>query len=122
MAGEDDIPGTRWALEYVTVKYRVYALLALTLLGAGVFIAGLVQSVTTGPKALDGISEPALMMAVGMTDFALFCPLYMALYFARHFLVIVKRLERENAELRAKIAVICQAISKQSSDGEASPP
>ena len=122
MAGDEDIPGTRWALEYVTVKYRVYALLVLALLGGGVFIAGLVQSVTTGPKALDGISDPALMMAVGMMDFALFCPLYMALYFARHFLVIVKRLEQENAELRAKIAVICQAMSKQTSDAKAPPP
>jgi hypothetical protein len=50
-------------------------------------------------------------MAVGIIGFAVFFPWFTAVYFARHLLHSVKRLESENAELREEIAAARKGVA-----------
>ena len=73
----------------------------MTLVASVTFIIGVVQ---LKPHGFDQINEPTLLIAVGAIEFAMFFPWFTCLYFARHFLISLKRLERENAELRDQLA------------------
>ncbi|MFA7235863.1 MAG: hypothetical protein WC058_03275 [Phycisphaeraceae bacterium] len=106
MTNDDDLQGTRQVIEQVTTKFNIYFFCIMAFLGGCVFIAGLVQLEFKAPAALENIPEPALLIAVGMVAFSLFFPIFMAIYFARHFLVRVKRLEHENRELREKLDIL----------------
>ena len=66
-------------------------------------IAGLIQLATNNPDVLNTIPDPIAHLIIGVLGFALFFPWFTVLYFARHFLSIAKRLERENEELRQQI-------------------
>lgn len=107
-ATEDDIPNSRRAIEQVATKFNVYFFLAMALLSGCVFIAGLIASRSV--NVLDGLPDSLVMMGVGIVGFALFFPWFTAVYFARHLLCSVKRLERENADLREEIAASRKSV------------
>jgi hypothetical protein len=110
-AAEDDLPTSRRAIEQVATKFNIYFLLAMGLLSACLFIAGLIGTAKRSADALDRLPDSAMMMAVGIIGFALFFPWFTAVYFARHLLHSVKRLERENAELREEIAAARKGVA-----------
>ena len=110
-ASEDDLPNSRRAVEQVATRFNVYFLLAMGLLSGCLFLAGLLQTAIRSANVLDGLPGPAVMMGVGIIGFALFFPWFTAVYFARHLLHSVKRLERENAELRDEIAAVRKGVA-----------
>lgn len=119
---DDGIPNTRWAFEYASSKFHIWSLCILAALGGTLFLVGFFQLILSDPKALDRVPEPAMLAAIGLIDFMLFLPFSMVLYFARHFLVISKRLEQQNDELRAEVARLSAALPKQPPAEQAPPP
>ena len=111
VAASDDLPGSRRSIESVATKGNTYAVLTLAMLGVALFLAGLVQSRQVMDKAVDALPQPLVFMCVGMVDFALFFPFSVALYYSRHLLVSVKRLEAENAELRRQITAVAERVA-----------
>jgi hypothetical protein len=109
-AAQNDLPNSRRAIEQVATKFNIYFLLAMGLLSVCIFIAGLIGTARSA-DALDRVPDSAVMMAIGMIGFALFFPWFTAIYFARHLLHSVKRLERENAELREEIAAARKGVA-----------
>ncbi|CAN5910177.1 hypothetical protein BH11VER1_BH11VER1_10010 [soil metagenome] len=61
------------------------------------FLVGLVM---TRAEFLKTLPESGVIMAVGMFAFCLFFPWFTALYFARHLLFSVRKLEVELEELK----------------------
>ncbi len=112
MTMDGDIPGSRRAIEGVTTKFAIYFFAVMSMLGAFSCISGLIRVCATDSKLLEEVSEPAAVFSIGMMTFAMFIPWFLITYFARHFLVTVKHLERENEELRARIA----ALSKDATE------
>jgi len=100
---DDDIPMSRRTVEHVATKFNIIFLLVMALLAGLLFIMGLVQLLSTEPNPLDDIAAPLLLISLGAIGFALFFPSFMTVYFARHFLVVAKRLERSREELRATL-------------------
>jgi hypothetical protein len=119
---DDGIANTRWAFEYAATKFHIWLFCIMAALSGALAIVGFAQLMAADPAALGRVPEPVMLAAIGLIGFTLFLPFSMVLYFARHFLVISKRLERENDELHAKITEISQAMSKQTPAGEDSPP
>ncbi len=111
MTMDGDIPGSRRAIEKVTSKFNIYFLFAMAMLGVLGVVGALVQLSAPDAKLLEDVSMPAAVFSVGMWTFALFFPWFTIAYFARHFLVTVKHLERENEELRARIAALSKDVA-----------
>ena len=63
------------------------------------FIVGLVM---TRAEFLKALPEAGVAMAVGMVGFSLFFPWFTALYFARHLLSSMKKVEIELEQLKNK--------------------
>jgi len=97
-----DIPGTRRTLLWATTRFHVYLMMLLALGSAFVFIVGTATMAGSeeARARLDDVPEPVMQMMIGMICFSLFFPFFMALYFGRHFLRSVMRLEEEIARLR----------------------
>ena len=96
----DNVPVTRSAIMGLATKFNVYAMMTIALCGAVLFFIGLL---TGGVEFLDDLPESVSFVVVGMFGFSLFFPLFMALYFARHVLLSVARVESELHELRERI-------------------
>ncbi len=109
-----DIPKSRHTLLQVTTKFNIYFMLLFAVAGGAVFVAGLVGMAQSEEveSQLDNVPEPIMLMVVGLICFSLFFPFFMALFFGRHFLQSVMRLEDEIAKLNAAIE------ANQSSDAE----
>ncbi len=97
-----DIPLTRRCLLGVATRFNIYFLVLMTLIGAGLFIAGVVGFAIEEEalERFEELPEPVLLVALGMICFSLFFPFFMALYFGRHFLRSVMNLEDEIARLK----------------------
>lgn len=98
---EEDIPGTRHAMEYIATKGFVYFCLFFAIIGGFLFAGGLLAGGLDDLFRLVGRlerQEAALMTLIGFLGFWLFFPAFMFLYFARHLLLSVKRLERTITE------------------------
>ncbi len=100
------MPGTRHAIEQVATKFNIYFLFAFAMLGSVLFLVGLVQLLLSGSGGLNSVPEPVLLTVLGLLCFTLFFPWFTTLYFARHLLASVTRLERQNAEVRSEISAI----------------
>ncbi|MCC7407019.1 MAG: hypothetical protein IT442_03045 [Phycisphaeraceae bacterium] len=105
LAGDlaDDLPGTRRAIEAVAVKPYIYFMLFAALLGAVLFLVGIYQLAAASNKAVDVFPAYFYLIAVGYSCFAFFFNFFLILYHARHFLLAIKKLECENAELRVAL-------------------
>lgn len=93
---DDDIPGSRGTIEDSASVLHINFFLLLSVLSGCVFLGGLAL---LGKNELKAIPEPVLLVAIGLIGFALFFPWFTSLYFARHLLASVKRLERRVADL-----------------------
>ena len=107
----DDLPGSRHSIESVATKFKIYAMFTLAMMSGAIFLLGLVLSHDKIDAALESFPEPLVYVCVGLAGFSLFFPIFMALYYARHLLISVKRLEAQNAELRHQIAAIAERIA-----------
>ena len=94
-----DIPKTRETILKVATKFNIYFMLAMALLGSILAIVGILQMNAAGKEALKGIPDYAVLLVCGIVDFSLFFPFYLALYFARHLLIALERVEEENRQL-----------------------
>lgn len=92
----DDIPGSRDAIEGSTSPFTIAFFGALAFVSAALFIAGLALM---DRRALKGAPDWLVLLGVGLAGFSLFFPWFTALYFARHLLISVERLERRVDEL-----------------------
>lgn len=115
---QSDIPGTRSCIEAVATKRNIYFLFVMAMCGAIMFIFGLV---TTRAEFLSDLPDAGVVLLVGMIDFCLFFPWFTALYFARHLLISVKRLERDVQYLKDKQETI-EASSRPYPEGRAGAP
>jgi hypothetical protein len=100
-----DMPGTRYALLQTATMGNIVFMCILTLICAALSLAGMIGLLygsDGGPK-LENVPEPIGLLAIGMSGFCLFLPLLLALYFGRHFLRSLMRLEDEVARLKATI-------------------
>jgi hypothetical protein len=100
MNDQDDIPASRDAMELVTTPFKIIFMLVFALLSGVLFLIGLFRLPPGDSSVLKQIPEPVQFICIGILGFTLFFPWFMILYFARHLLVSIKRLEQENAELR----------------------
>ena len=101
-----DLPGTRGVLLQVATKFNIYFMCAMALGGGALFLAGVFgvgSGGAAGEQEFENIPEPILLKAIGMVCFSLFFPFFLALYFGRHFLRSMVRLEDEVARLKAVI-------------------
>ncbi len=97
---QNDIPGTRQSIERIATKFNVYFIFLMAMCGAIMFIVGLGM---TQAEFLKELPEAGVVMAVGMIAFCLFFPWFTALYFARHLLFSVRRVETELQELKSRL-------------------
>ncbi len=95
---DDDIAGTRRTMERCATKFNICFLLILALLGSLFLIIGLVGASQDDFRALESVPGSVLLLAIGVVAFSLFFPWCMLVYFCRHLLVCIKRLEKEAAE------------------------
>ncbi len=99
-----DLPGARAVLLQVATKFNIYFMCAMALAGGALFLAGVFGlGGAAGEHEFENIPEPILQMAIGMVCFSLFFPFFLVLYFARHFLRSMIRMEDEVARLKAVI-------------------
>jgi hypothetical protein len=91
-----DIPGTRGAIVGATTKFNIYFPMAIALLGGILYLVGMLLA------ARDNVPETDahLLSGLGGVCFSLFFPWAVSSYFSRHFLVSIRRLEQEVAELK----------------------
>lgn len=94
--GHDDIPGSRDVIEENTSPFTIAFLAALAFVSAVLLLAGLASM---DRKALKGAPDWLVLTGAGLAGFSLFFPWFTALYFARHLLSSVARLERRVDEL-----------------------
>lgn len=91
-----DIPGSRHAIEFTATKGFIYFSLFMAILSAFIFITGLLggglDNLFSAFERLEH-TDAALMTLFGLGCFWLFFLLFVFLYFIRHLLLSVKRLE-----------------------------
>ena len=93
---EDDIKGSRDAIALLVRKNFIYFLCILFCAGAVMFFIGLV----TIPKNIGDSYTPWVCLAVGWAGTSFFLQWFISSFMARHFLLTIKKLEDEIAELR----------------------
>ena len=96
---QTDIPRTRQTIETVATKFNIYFTLSMAMCGAVLFF---VEFAITQADFLKTLPDAGIIMAVGMFAFCLFFPWFTALYFARHLLLSVKKIEKELQHIRHK--------------------
>jgi hypothetical protein len=94
-----DIPGTRQSIERIATKPNIYLIFLMAMCGAVMFMVGFAM---TRGEFLKELPEAGVVMAVGMIAFCLFFPWFTALYFARHLLFSIRKVETELQELKDK--------------------
>lgn len=90
MTPDSDIPGTRRAIETAATTIHISGLAILALLGGVILIVGFVWG---GKELIESAPDPMVLIIIGAFSFSLFLPWFMTLYFARHLLISIKRLE-----------------------------
>lgn len=90
MTPDSDIPGTRRAIETAATKIHISGLAIFALLGGVILIVGFVWG---GKELIESAPDPMVLIIIGAFSFSLFLPWFMTLYFARHLLISIKRLE-----------------------------
>jgi len=79
---------------------------------AGVFQSRQIDAV------VQSFPQPLVFMCVGVIAFSLFFPFFLGLYFARHLLISLKRLEVENVALRGEIAKIGEHLDHAAANAD----
>ena len=89
----DDIAGTRRAIERTASKFNIYFLTGLAVLGGVLAIVGGASGGLDALFSARPADQSAAQVVIGVVTFTLFFPFAMTLYFARHLLLSIKRLE-----------------------------
>ena len=98
---QSDIPGTRRSIETIATKFNIYFCLGLAMASGLVFAGGLLQTPAT---TFEGLPDSVVMTVIGLIGFSLFFPWFIALYFARHLLISIRKLESELALIGERLA------------------
>lgn len=94
-----DRPIARKTLERITQPFQIYFLLFMSMLGSGLFIAGMIGG---GLNWLDHTTLPdsTMTMMLGVGSFAFFFPWFLCLYCCRIILRSVRDLEQKVESLK----------------------
>jgi len=103
MKTEQDIPGTRRAIEYVATKPFIYFLLVMGVLSGVLFAAGIFLLDRVPEQSAAEFPDWLVLVFVGGVGFSLCFPWFMILYFVRHLLLSIKALEKANRELSSEV-------------------
>ena len=112
-----DIPKTRETLLKVATKFNIYFLMVMAFTGGVLFIVGLV-GLRQHEALLETVPEPIMLIIVGMIVFSLFFPWFTVLYFGRHFLLSVTRIEKEIEELKRAVGASSADMASDSDGNE----
>jgi hypothetical protein len=106
MGIEDDLPGSRRVIEQAATKFNIYFFCLMAFVSACMFLVGGFMQQGDIAKGIEHVPAPILVMGTGIITFSFCSPLFMALYFARHLLKSIHRLERENTEIRSELTAL----------------